>query len=312
MAITHRGPGWYWTTYWGDGHTASCSQGAPGAAAGQLKALWSAFAQARPAGARVLDLATGGGQAAAWLLAAHPGLLVTGADFADLPAERPDAPGVTFVGGAPLEKLPFADNAFDGLISQFGFEYGERTASVREAARILAPGGHGLFLSHHDQSAITQDYEARGGPFIAALVDRDPLRPARRVFDLHRRGASATALSEAEARMRSAVAKAQDAMANAPPHAEVRRHVAYLQALAAEPARFEPSDALSRLDTLEAMILSWRLRYEAHRRAMMDGAGVQALAARMSREGLVVQPPTPYADGVGALLGWRIDFAKPA
>nr|QQZ51449.1 class I SAM-dependent methyltransferase [Phenylobacterium glaciei] len=110
------------------------------------------------------DLATGGGQAAAWLLAAHPGLLVTGADFADLPAERPEAPGVTFVSGAPLEKLPFADNAFDGLISQFGFEYGERTASVREAARILAPGGHGLFLSHHDQSAITQDYEARGRP----------------------------------------------------------------------------------------------------------------------------------------------------
>jgi len=99
---------------------------------------------ARP-GQRVLDVATGTGWSAR--NAARAGARVTGVDIA---AELLDAaralsahvtPAIDFARG-DAEALPFADAAFDGVISTFGVMFAaNQDAAAAELARVCRPGG---------------------------------------------------------------------------------------------------------------------------------------------------------------------------
>jgi len=306
-------PNWYWTHYWRDGAGFSLSHGQPGhRSANVLEALWRETFAATPEGARVLDLATGAGQVAAWAAGSGRGFAVTGADFAAIPPTRPDAPGVTFRGGAPLEKLPFESGSFDLVVSQYGFEYGDRQKSAAELARVLAPGGRGLLVMHHRDSVLSADYDARAAVFRAALRDIDPVRPGRKVFELHSKPPGAPGLAEAEARFRDAAAKAKARLADGPDHAEARTYVEYLGALSAQPARFEPRDALAKLNQVEQLTTAWLLRYQAQARAVLDAEGVEGVRYRLARQGLDVEAAAPLSSDTGALLAWTLAFRKPA
>lgn len=276
-----------------------------------LENQWMQLFQATPPGARVLDLATGGGQVAAWAAAAGRGFGVTGVDFADIPPARADAPGVTFLGNVGLESLPFETASFDLVISQYGFEYADRQKAAAECARVLAPGGRGRFIMHHPQSALSLDYDARASVFRAALREVDCLRPGRRVFDLHARNAAPAQLAEAEARFSAAVDKARARLQGGPAHAEARTYVDYLTALAGEPARFDPRDALAKLDQVEDLTGAWLLRYVAQTRAVLDAGGVEGVRYRLERQGLTVAPAATLSSETGALLAWTLDFARP-
>ena len=105
------------------------------------------------AGERVLDVATGSGNAA--LAAARRGCSVVGLDYVPALLERArlraEAEGVTadFIEG-DAEALPFDDGSFDVVTSVFGAMFApdqEQTAS--ELARVCRPGGRiGLRRPH--------------------------------------------------------------------------------------------------------------------------------------------------------------------
>jgi len=97
------------------------------------------------AGTRVLDVATGSGNAA--IAAARLGCEVTGADY--VPAllergrERAAAEGVNvdFVEG-DAEALPFGDASFDGVLSVYGAMFApDHAKTASEIARVCRPGG---------------------------------------------------------------------------------------------------------------------------------------------------------------------------
>ena len=305
-------PGWYWTSYWRGGAGFLLSHGQPGHRGAEvLQSLWSrTFAQA-PRGARVLDLATGAGQVAAWAAQAGRDFIVTGVDLADIPPSRPEAPGVAFVGRSPLEALPFEAGVFDLIVSQYGYEYGDRQKAAAELARVLAPGGRARLVMHHRDSVLSSDYDARAAVFRAALRDIDPVRPGRKVFEMHRKGARGPALAEAEARFAAAVAKSRARLADGPAHAEARTYVDYLGALSAQPARFAPSDALAKLDQVEQLTSAWLLRYQAQVRAVLDAQGVESVRFRLARQGLDVGAAEPLSSDTGALLAWTLTLEKP-
>lgn len=120
-----------------------------------------------------LDLATGKGALAIWLQScvdkANLDGKVYGCDLANINKDKITSKNafitesikkVNFDFNTPLENLPYADNTFDLVVSQFGFEYSDWSNSLPEAIRVLKNGGKICLMLHNHESVITKDCKA--------------------------------------------------------------------------------------------------------------------------------------------------------
>ena len=98
-----------------------------------------------PAGARVLDVASGSGNAA--LAAARCGCRVTGIDYVPGLLERARARSVAEelpieLDQGDAEALPYPDGAFDAVLSVVGVMFApDQERAAAELARVCRPGG---------------------------------------------------------------------------------------------------------------------------------------------------------------------------
>jgi SAM-dependent methyltransferase len=121
------------------------------------------LARERFDGRRVLDLACGNGR---WLDRFRP-LAYVGIDLsARMLAEgKRRYPHATFLRG-DMTRLPFADRAFEGVMSMFGAmghlpPEGQRRM-IQEAWRVLAPGGSAIFTNGNTWSPFNLPTTLRG------------------------------------------------------------------------------------------------------------------------------------------------------
>jgi SAM-dependent methyltransferase len=276
---------------------------------------WRAFFATFETGARLLDLATGGGQVArlAHETATQSGKRfdVTGVDYADLgPLEGEVAPGLRLTGGVALERLPFADAAFDGATSQFGIEYADARRALAELARVLRPGGRARLLLHHTASAVSRSTAEQAVAHDRVFVDDAILRAARKAYAAHQRGAAAGALRTAEDAFREAVRRAGARLRDDPAYDHARRDLGYLADLAGNIARYAPKSALAGLETFEAGMGAWRARHASQMKAALDPAGFEAFRAKAQEAGLATEGAGEEQDSRGALIAWRLDLRR--
>ncbi len=149
-------------------------------------------------GERVLDVATGTGWTARNV--ARFGASVVGVDIAEgllEGARRLSAhtqPPISFE-RADAEHLPFADQAFDHVISTFGVMFaGDHNAAARELARVCKPGGRLVLATWEPAGAVGdffrllsgyQDVPASAGPTPLHWGDPDHVRSLlSEAFDL--------------------------------------------------------------------------------------------------------------------------------
>ena len=120
-------------------------------------------------GQRVLDVACGtGALARAVARRVGPKGSVIGLDVNEgmLAVAKRKAPDIQWKQGR-AESIPFDDDSFDAVVSQFGLMFFEdRAAAIREMSRVLRPGGH-LAVAVWDRLENTPGYAA-----MAVLLER--------------------------------------------------------------------------------------------------------------------------------------------
>lgn len=169
-----------WGDFWASnsgGDSNGCLPERWAAIEGAQRAAWSEFVAPLKDGARVLDLATGDGRVLAWMRSQRPDLVLTGIDLA--PKLPPAPQGTTTRGGVAMEQLPFDDAAFDAIVSQFGFEYGNTAKVAAEIARVLAPGGKVGLMVHRGDGPILEHNRKRRAELLWALREKGVARKCK-------------------------------------------------------------------------------------------------------------------------------------
>lgn len=178
-----------WAEFWAEaargGRSATgigCLPHHSAALEGAQKAIWSQFAKTMPRSARLLDLATGDGRVLKWMLARRRDLKLVGVDLAP---RLPDAPrGTTLRAGIAIEALPFPDNRFHAVTSQFGIEYSRVEKSACEIARVLRTGGKVAIVVHRCDGPILEHNLLRGREIKWALDEKRVIARAETALTL--------------------------------------------------------------------------------------------------------------------------------
>lgn len=305
-----------WTRYWASGRGESFAAEAGGFDSGPF---WRAYFATFPDEAKLLDLATGGGHVVRFALSTAAerrlGYEIHGVDLANLAPVR-HALGPTrqstlrLHGNTDLAALPFADGVFDGVASQFGIEYADRDAAVREAVRVLKPGGRGLFLMHHACGAIAKNAAARLKAHRYVIADDAAFRHGERLFALYARGSPRVmAMGEASA-FRAAVQAIMGRFSPDPLLSNTAEIVSFLADTARTAEQVDPRDALKRLKFAEDEVTAWVMRQGALVASALDEKDIRALARTLEEAGAEVRVPEAFRNAPGTLLAWSLAFEK--
>jgi len=148
-----------WSKYWKDAHI-NCFGDEKENYSGTLKSNWYDFFHKIQPNNSILDLCCGNGSLESLFKEYNESLYkstkIVGVDYADLliPEDIKADKNVSFKIGTNIEKLPFEDNSFDVLISNFGVEYSNLEDSISEMIRVLKPLGRVQFISHVKESRL--------------------------------------------------------------------------------------------------------------------------------------------------------------
>ena len=301
-----------WSDYWRLGELTTLNFFRDGYR-GELAGFWHELVDALPEGARVVDLATGNGAVALVVLrrARERGkaIAVEGVDVAQIdpaahagrtPQVRSELQTIRFHPGTPAERTGLAAAHYHLVTSQYGIEYGDLEAAVREVARLLAPGGSFGAILHSTHSNVARtaaDIEA----LLATLLDRLAL-PAlvrgllEQVGD--RRDAAALARTrlqpelaarwaELEARIvRAQALSAHDEEMRGTTHGFLQRLLAPLGTDVA----LAPEEKLAQVAVAERKADALRQRMAALRASALDEAGLARLRGWLAAAGLAPEP----------------------
>lgn len=309
-----------WTDYWRSGRGASCFEGS--ALEVRLTRIWTDFVDRLPDGARLLDLATGNGTVARSCAArARDRGVEVEIDAVDAAAIDPPSvvhdPGgllrtIAFHGGTRLEALPFAEAAFDGMVSQFGFEYADEEGAAAEVVRCLAPGGRLLFLLHAKEGAVACDSSVRLERLRRAMAGTGPMALVRNLASAAEAGDRA-ALARWSARLPGATEELQR-LAERPPQDDAALFYSneFLK-LWADRARYRVQDVRRSIEDGWANAEGVARRQEEMLQAARSADDMARLSARLAAAGLTVGETRALRDErSGRQIGWLLQAEKPS
>ena len=272
-----------WADFWeagGAGPESGCLPKALSLIDAAQRKLWGEAVRSLPRRARVLDLATGDGAVLGKIRDARPDLVLVGVDSS--PKLPPSPKGIALHAGVAIEDLPFADDSFDLVTSQFGFEYGETQRAAVEVARVAKPGASFAFIIHHADGPIVAHNRARRGAIHWAVAESGALGRARALV-----GARAGLPIPTPASFHRAVAEAGARFPEQPVAAEFM--TAVLQTL--ELGRnYPPVQSLDALQTLESRGRNEIGRIDALLAAACGSEKIEILAQQLRDAGLEPRP----------------------
>lgn len=151
-----------WSSYWANGALHSCASSFVGNYAGAIADFWRPSFERLQPGGRMLDIATGNGALPmlSWeQRKSGGGVSIDAVDLAVVAPAWHD-PGkhaaIRFHSGVSMEQLPFPDQSFDLVTSQYGLEYGPWPEALHECMRVCRTDGAAAFILHHAGSVLVK------------------------------------------------------------------------------------------------------------------------------------------------------------
>lgn len=319
-----------WNHYWHSDRIASCLDGAGARNYDEsISAGWRAFFGGLPERSRILDLCTGNGAVA--ILAAETSLAsakafeIVAVDQADIdpPAylsrHQPELAIITFRPGTRVEALPFADDSFDVVVSQFGVEYSDLPVTLAELGRVIAPGGHTRLVLHAAEGQVSADARKviADADFLLTTIDLPGV--ARRCFvavTTAERTANAGEAAHREARESLAAFEAalEQTARRIPAAADsqmLRNCGSVLLDTFKRHARLEVEQLVAKAEEVRTNILHHRGRLQALVDAAVTRDDLGLIAETLRAEGAELVIPTELRNGP-ALIGYVVEGRFPA
>lgn len=287
-----------WNAFWVAG-SQSASGCLPNAKSftGPAQAVWREAARPLPKRARVLDLATGDGIVLRTIRSGRSDLRLVGIDSA---SALPSAPkDVELRAGIRMERLPYGEDRFHLVTSQFGFEYGDTNQVAREIKRVLRSGSGFMLIAHHTAGPIVSHSLERRAALKWAVWESGLLAKARAIVTARR----LTHISTPPLLL----GMVQQAQAKFPHQSVATEFVmAVLQTLewGVRSSANEQSQTLADLEQLAAGEFA---RIDALAAAAVSKEGAMEMIGRLSETGLVCEPLSELHEDVsGRVFAWRL------
>ena len=321
---------WIWDQYWHSNRIASCFDGGSQTNyQGEVRKSWELFFSSLANKSRILDLCTGNG--AVPLIAGEVSeknnkqFSITGADLANIDPARflqgyASLPfKINFKGGVNAEDLPYENESFDVVTSQYGIEYGDVAKVFGEMARVVAAGGKVKMVIHARDGIVVKNCKVDAeeanfllnGPLFGAaekaitMVSRygrgDVQRTSEINQDLQKADANfAQAVEEVAAKLKNAVnPMMRDNAINILVH--TYRHFNH----------FDESVLLGKLKELYGEISAHANRLSALDNASIDQQGAEKWAKNLASLGFENVTNEPMFDGAkDRLIAWQIAADK--
>lgn len=279
-----------WREYWQESRLAACVPENPLSAAA-IENKWAEFFAGLPDGARILDVATGNGVVLVWAArAAKAGereFSLTGVDSAAIdparfvPEHQDILSDVRFLGNTPAEVLPFADNSFDVVVSQYGLEYADLDQALAEASRVLVPAGQLHWLAHDTQSAVVAHGRRQLEDIDLLLDAKGPFAAMKAFIDANERGRK---VDPALRELTQSLEHAQRYCAAHPPATIVHQLCGGILNTTNDFEKYRPYDVSRWLNENRQRLLSQRQRIRDLRAAQLSETRLASVERQLSAD----------------------------
>jgi SAM-dependent methyltransferase len=311
----------HWTAYWQFESAASGSQRPVLDLI--IEPVWFEFTDIMTDGARILDVATGNGpvalSCAARARACQKRLHIDAVDAAGInpPRQGPDpAPGnhstqVQFQGGVWLEDLPFKDGEFNGVVSQYGFEYADEPQAVNEVSRVLAPGGRLRLVIHARNGAVRKDIDDRSGRLNAVMSENGAVNLVLSMIRAQHKGDVDLFQSKLKL-LPDAVKDAENLAVNAPPDDSAVFYSKEFLYVFMHRQQYKLTELLQSLEDGWKHAVGTNARYRQMLEVAKSAEEMTKLCEKFKTAGLDIAAVRQVCDPAnGAQIAWQLDAAKP-
>ena len=311
-----------WSSFWRQGYITTFGSSKVNNYDGVVLQFWRDKFRELEDGARVLDIATGNGAVAT--IAAEVSeeyekrFSIAATDIAHINSEIVGdsaagrlRDGIDFRSSTPCERQPFEDDSIELVTSQFGFEYSDVPATLKEIRRILVPGGQFIAISHHADSDLIKAAASELEIYRFALSELNLFAGVRDLFisygDLNRSPETVARAMKSAKPLSTAINGAVNELLRRYPDEECAREIVDAVSHLASGAKSVTQDERNRAVTAAAADFAFaNARLQDMVEAALTAEQIENFSVEARESGFRSAHCLKLYAGANSLSGWQI------